>query len=361
MALFECKVCGHKISDKAEKCVHCGCSISEAMGVSENDEKLSQDISQCNEVYSEIESMVIQIAEDEKLQEALELTDTDETISALMKNVDLILQVMLLEVSFVDGEFHFQEKEIIKTITEYTDIFTEFELDITWDELYSYQDSFIGNKEINILPTLIELLIDEGIIYNFAFMVVRGILLNGWDYSNSLKLMFFRLALTFAGLDGDNDLNELQVARIFIEKILWRSIKVLYNETDGVKKIDIEDKDDDGSIGIKITLDNVFEENAEQYGIGKSKMIKSDDNSDYEEEYEPTDYDDGNNSDVWDYDEDGVPYEDYDREEGCDDIGDYDDYEEDEEEYEIDDYDDGRSSDIWDYDEDGVPYEDYDN
>lgn len=288
MALFECKVCGHKISDKAEKCVHCGCLISEAMGVSGNEEKMSQNISQCNEIYSEIESMVIQIAEDEKIQEALELTDTDETISALMKNIDLILQVMLLEVSFADGEFHFQEKEVIKTITKYTDIFTEFELDITWDELYSYQDSFIGNKNINILLTLQDLLFDEDIIYNFAFMVVRGILLNGWNYSNSLKLRFFNLALSFAGLDGGNDSKELQIVRIFIEKILWRTIKILYNEIEGVKKIDIDDEEDDDSPSgvIKlITLDNVFEKDAACYGIDKNKMIKSDDNGDYEEEY----------------------------------------------------------------------------
>ena len=38
MAMIKCKICGAMISDKATKCVECGCSIKEAKGERDNSE-----------------------------------------------------------------------------------------------------------------------------------------------------------------------------------------------------------------------------------------------------------------------------------------------------------------------------------
>lgn len=47
------------------------------------------------------------------------------------------------------------------------------------------------------------------------------------------------------------------------------------------------------------------------YVYGLNLKIEKCKNGDYKEEYGPPDYDDGSSADIWDYDEDGVPYEDY--------------------------------------------------
>lgn len=230
MALITCPNCGKRVSDKAEKCIYCGCVLEE-------DEEISMSARDAfNYACAEYEKAKDLIKE---LSVWTKTVVKDFSVEESLSHYDLLLQCVLLRVALKDGVFVENEKVFIERITDYADLMNLTNSimkdrylswrDISWDDL-GEMDQELRTKISNVAT---EIMNDSAESFVAPFAIVDAA--TPRNYLDELKDITMAIVAGLALVDGDSSKSEDFKAE-FLEGIA--SFTVLIHE----KWLEIKEK-----------------------------------------------------------------------------------------------------------------------
>ena len=198
MALIRCSECGKMISNNATACPNCGNPMNNATlnlspsnifdlacAAYEKGKKLISELSSMAQTYSK-----------------------EFSFEVAMKEFDLILQAILLNVAVADGYFVENEKNFIDKITDYADILTILTgklratkpgfPSITWDSL-----SLLSNENRKLV-SMTALLVLNDFVDDFIVPFAQIDSMTSKDYLSEIKSVVMQISASLALIDGDD-------------------------------------------------------------------------------------------------------------------------------------------------------------
>lgn len=203
MALVTCSNCGKQISDKAKKCIYCGCVLKE-------DEEISMSAREAFNYacakYEEAKDLI------KELSVWTKTMVKDFSVEKALWHYDLFLQCILLRVALKDGVFIENEKVFIEKITDYADLMSLINSimkdkylswrDVDWDDLV--QMSQEARVKISDLATLIMKDSAESFVTPFAIIDAA----TPREYIDELRDITMAIVVGLAFVDGDSSKSE---------------------------------------------------------------------------------------------------------------------------------------------------------
>lgn len=196
MALVKCPKCGKEVSEKALKCVHCGLMITPNNKERQN-KSPQQLFDEACRYYKDLTLTV------KRLGLALEsIPSIDYSTEIALKQIDWIVQYMLLTQALVDGEIDTNERIFIDQITEYGNLLglinEEHNLNLSWESLEVF-----NNK---ILFGIVKAMVNDivGYVDDFVSFIAVADAYTDHDYYDDFRTDILNIAECLAYVDGDN-------------------------------------------------------------------------------------------------------------------------------------------------------------
>ena len=203
MALITCPNCGKRVSDKAEKCIYCGCVLEEdgeiSMSARDAFDHACAKYEEAKDLIKELSALTRTAAKDFSVEEAL-------------SHYDLFLQCILLRVALKDGLFVENEKVFIEKITDYADLMNLINhvlgdqslswRNISWDDLGQMDQEL----RVKISNAATEIMNDSAESFIAPFAIVAAV--TPRNYIDELMNITLAIVYGLALVDGDSSKSE---------------------------------------------------------------------------------------------------------------------------------------------------------
>lgn len=206
MAMIKCPQCGQEVSEDATKCVHCGLLLKS--DTKDRIKKTPQAL--YDEACAYYKKLSLTVKKIGLILESMEDSVYSTTIA--LRQMDYILQFVLLGQAASDGEVDHFEQQFIDLITDHGDLLVylnnKHELNITWDSLELYNNRTMMSILTDLVPDINELSND---FVNYVASVDAA--LTDHNYYADIRTCVLNIAECLSCVDGDNGDNN--AAKLF--------------------------------------------------------------------------------------------------------------------------------------------------
>ena len=200
MSLNKCPKCGKEVSAKAIKCVHCGLVLKP-----ENKARLDMTPQQLfDDACNYYKDLVLTIKRVGIILEGVKNFDYSTEIA--LRQIDWILQFILLDQALEDGEMEKNERLFIDQITKYGDLLQlineKYQTNLQWGALEILNNKVLFEIMKAMVPQILEL--ERDFIGYFAF---ADALIEDHDYYEDLRVDILNIAECLSLVNGDDSNN----------------------------------------------------------------------------------------------------------------------------------------------------------
>lgn len=200
MFLNKCPKCGKEISDKATKCVHCGLLLKP-----QNKARVNMSPQQLfNEASTYYKDLTLTIKRVGLVLEDVENFDYSTEIA--LRQIDCVLQFLLLHQALEDGEMETNERLFIAQITKYGDLLSlineKYNTDLRWDTLEILNNKVLFNIMKSIIPDILDMEIDF-----IDYFALADAIISDHDYYDDLRVDILNIAECLSLVNRDDSNN----------------------------------------------------------------------------------------------------------------------------------------------------------